>query len=171
MTIRNQIRLAKVKEYTGNYATIVLCQGEEIFSEDDRTLEETMTTRLTSLSQALPDTDVDCLIAFDDTGDGYVLGVVGSDNQPLPQADDPAAIYHKNKTENPLEELETWLTGDGKIALAKLTATYGAVELVTILIDALELIATSTVPAGGGALSNAAAIAIEALKLTEYKKV
>lgn len=171
MTVRNAIKVGYVKAYKGNYADIVLRQGADMYSEKDRTIEETMLTRITSLSQALPDTNVDCLLAFDDTGNAYVLGVIGSDNQPLPQPLDPAAIYHKNKVENPFDALETWLTGDGKISLAKLTATYGPVELIAILINALDLIATSTVPAGGGTLSNAALITAEKLKLTEYQKV
>jgi hypothetical protein len=170
MAIRNQIRVGFVKEYVDSYATIVLKQGEDFFSEEERTLEETMTTRLTSLSQGNPDTKVDCLIAFDDTGDAYVLGVVGSENQPLPVPDEPGTLAHSNKTDNPIDLLEILITEKGKMSFAKTDPVNGPVELITILIDVIQYIATSTCPPGSP-LSNSVQIALEAVKLTNYKKV
>lgn len=171
MTIRNQIRLATVKEYTGNYATVVLRQGAGFFSEADRTIEEVMVTRNNSFSKNLPDTGVDVLIAFDDTGEAYVLKVIGSDNQPVPRPDEPRAIVTDTGGDNPLERIEAVLTEDAKASLSKTDVVLGALELIAILANVIDLIGKSTVPAGGGALSNAAAILADQLKIESFKVV
>lgn len=168
--IRNQIRLATVKEYTGNYAMVVLRQGEGFFDEADRTIEEVMLTRLNSGSQGNPDIGVDVLIAFDDTGDAYLIAVVGSDNQPLPASDEPGALVYKNVPTLSIDEIELKVTEDGKIGAGKTDPVLGPVDLITILIDALNYIATSTCPPGSP-LTNAAMITAEALKLVNYKVV
>ena len=173
MAIRNQIRVASIKAYdtAKGYATIVLKQGGEWFSDNDRTIEEVMTLQLNTASQKLPDVGADCLIAFDDTGDPYVLGVIGSESQPIPEPLEPGTLVVANVTDDdPLSQLKMYLTAAGKLAGEKTSMAYGPIELITILIDVLNLIATSTCPTGAP-LSNAASITLEALKLTEYQKV
>ena len=177
--IRNSIRLATVLRYEGPYAAVALKQGEDMFGEEDRTVEEVMLTRSNSMSQNLPDVGVDVLIAFDDTGEPYLLGVVGSENQPPPAPDNPGTIVTDNGTVNATMkddgeatldngEIKLTVSDDGKIAFDKTSLVLGPVELVTILVDALNLIATSTCPPGGP-LSNAPLITVEKLKLAEFK--
>ena len=98
--IRNSIHLAAVKEYEGPYATVVLKQGEGMFDEEDRTIEEVMLTLPNSMSQNLPDIGTDVLVAFDNTGEPYLLSVVGSENQPPPVPDNPSTIVVDNGVTN-----------------------------------------------------------------------
>lgn len=162
MTIRNEIRLATIDAYDGNYATVVLRQGEGIINAEDRTVEEVLTVRVNSLSQALPDTGMDCLIAFDNTGEGYVLGVVGSENQPLPAPDEPGTAVYDNG------DIKATITEAAEVSVEKTDLIFGPLELIEILSDALQLIGTSTCPPGSP-LSNSVNILIEKTKLDSFK--
>ena len=166
--IKDSIRLANVKGYDGNYVNVVLSQG--FGSEDERTIEGVLTTRVNVGSQDLPNIGADVLIAFDNVGDAYLLKTIGSDNQPLPEPDEPETLVYDNLNEDPLSNNKCYITKDGKIASEKTDVVHGPVELITILLDALTLIQTSTCPPGA-ALSNAPAILLEIQKLTGYKKV
>lgn len=166
--IKDSIRLANVKGYDGNYAIVVLQQGHG--SEVDRTLEEVMPTRVNTGSQDLPNKGADVLIAFDHVGDAYLLKVIASDNQPLPNADEPETFIYDNLNEVSIDNIKCSITKAGKMAAEKTNAALGPVELITILIDALTLIQTSTCPPGA-VLSNAPAIVIETTKLMGFKKV
>lgn len=169
--IRNQIRLATIKEYVDGYAVAVLRQGEGFFSEADRTIEEVMVTRANSYSQNLPDTGVDVLLAFDDTGEAYVLKVIGSGNQPIPKPDEPRTVVLDTGGNDPLKRFEALLTENAQVSLSKTDVTLGTLELIAILANVIELIGTSTVPAGGGALSNSVAILADQLKIESFKVV
>jgi hypothetical protein len=171
MTIRNQIRLATVKEYTENYVTIVLRQGEGFFSEEERTIPEVMVTRNNSFSQNLPDLDVDVLIAFDDTGEAYVLQVIGSDNQPLPKPDEPGTLVYDNGDDNPFKRIECLITQDAKLSAAKTDEILGALEIIDLLVEAIKEISISTVAAGGGPLLNASLILAFSEKIKSFKVV
>jgi len=166
--IKDSIRLANVKSYDGNYAIVVLQQGHG--SEADRTLEGVLPTRINMGSQELPNVGADVLIAFDHVGDAYLLKVIASDNQPLPNADEPETLVYDNLNEIPTDNIKCSITKAGKVAAEKTDPVHGPVELITILYDTINLIATSTCPPGS-ALTNAPAILIENIKLLGYKKV
>lgn len=169
--IRNQIRLATVKAYEGSYATVVLRQGEGFFSEEDRTIPEVMVTRNNSFSQSLPDIGVDVLIAFDDTGEAYLLKVIGSENQPIPKPDEPRTVVLDTGGDDPLKRIEALLTENAQVSLSKTDVVLGSLELIAILANVIKLIGSSTVPAGGGPLSNSVAILADQLKIESFKVV
>lgn len=162
MTIRNEIRLATVDSYDGSYAKVILKQGEGLLDVEDRTIEEVLTVRVNSLSQALPDTGADCLLAFDNTGEAYILGAIGSESQPLPTPTEPGTAVYDNGG------IEVAATEGAKLSVKKTDLVFGSLELLKILSDVIQLIGTSTCPPGSP-LSNSVNILVEKTKLDSFK--
>ena len=94
MTITNQIRVAQVDSYSGEYATVKLRERFKSSDDSELKVEDLMIIQVNRTSQALPPTGADVLVAFDNVGDAYVIGTIGSENQATPYPGDTGVIAH-----------------------------------------------------------------------------
>ena len=137
MELRNTIVFGKLKKYDGkDFAVIELPQFDD--DPEDRKLEDILILTPNSKSQNLPHVNDNVAIAFDNDGEGLLLGAYHAEISPRPETEDTDIVSDNG-------QILIRLTGEN-IEIKNQNN-----ELIDLIIQLFDLLLNSTTATGIGA--------------------